>query len=74
MRVMNLPSDATPFLLRMASKQNAQAEPRVEYDQEADELLVFHDGSWIPAIDAEGAGPVTKKKDIEKGEDEKDQW
>lgn len=63
-----------PYLLELARTQSAHQGPPFRYDDTLDQLLVEFEGTWIPAIDAPTASPMTKKKDIEKGEDSKDRW
>lgn len=46
----------------------------VTYDDAVDELHVLIDGVPVPAVDAPAGSPMTKKRDIEKGEDAKDRW
>jgi len=51
---------------RQASKLDTVAE---RYDDDRDELLIEHDGIWIPAATHPDGPPKTKKADIERGED-----
>ncbi len=51
-----------------ASKLDTVAE---RYDDDRDELLIEHDGIWIPAATHPDGPPKTKKADIERGEDVK---
>lgn len=61
------------FLARLAVPQQPRPSERTRYDVERDELLVRREGRWVAAIDAD-VTPKSKKADIEKGEDRKDQW
>lgn len=62
------------FLASLARTQ-APSRPseRIRYDEALDELVVQRDGVWVPAVDTDEP-PMTKKADIEKGEDQKDRW
>lgn len=65
-----------PFLFRfkreVVSPRHAALKNDDElYDESADMLMVFEDGKWIYAIDGREKRK-TKKCDIEKGEDQKD--
>jgi hypothetical protein len=68
----------TPYLLRFASLQineaNAPTCPKpCTYDPTRDLLMVNESGS--PAVlDSDCRPLATKKKDLEKGEDQKDRW
>jgi|FLYL01.1.fsa_nt_gi hypothetical protein len=66
-----------PYLLRFAVEQSShpadEIADRCEYDRERD--IVVLKGTRTPAVLDTSARPlVTKKKDIEKGEDQKDTW
>jgi len=63
-----------PLLLRLAVGQHPGQGPEVRYDEAADELMVRTGSGWVPAIDSPEGSPMTKKRDIEKGEDSKDRW
>lgn len=62
-----------PLLVRLAVGGRAQVDssPAVIYDEVAG-MSRLADGTWV--IDARGFAPGTKKRDIEKGEDQKDRW
>lgn len=66
-----------PFLLKFArtctSPKRANATADYEYDESIDMVRSATDASKTLAIDiANNTGPMTKKADIEKGEDNKD--
>ena len=65
-----------PFLLRFAvARPPVRAEQRSDYFyDDAVDMVRWRGGQGEPlAIDSHGeTGPMTKKKDIEKGEDQKD--
>jgi hypothetical protein len=63
-----------PLLLRMAQEEESSHGEPTRYDAATDELLVFVDGQWVPAIDSPHGSPSTKKADVETGEDQKDRW
>jgi hypothetical protein len=63
-----------PFLLRLMREQRPQQGPPFRYDHELDELLILDGGHWVSAVDSPAGSLMTKKKDIEKGEDAKDRW
>lgn len=63
-----------PLLLKMMTMQTPAPDVPVHYDVERDELLALTTEGWRPAIDSPEGSPGTKKKDLEKGEDNKDRW
>lgn len=63
-----------PLLLRLSQTEEPSPGQPTRYDADRDELLVLADGNWVPAIDSPRGAPMTKKKDIETGEDSKDRW
>ena len=62
-----------PLLLRIARPQRIVQAPPAKYSDELDELLVLDADGWVPALDS-SQKPETKKADLEKGEDMKDEW
>jgi len=61
-----------PLFLVLAESQAPKPDTVVErYDDERDELLIEHNGVWIPAATHPDGPPMTKKADIERGEDVK---
>lgn len=67
-----------PFLYRFAQKclspNRAQADPDYKYDEAVDMVRWLGDPDLPLAINVEGPKPPkTKKNDVEKGEDTKDQ-
>lgn len=65
---------AEPLILRLMSSQVPAPDIPVRYDPERDELLALTSEGWRPAVDTPEGSPGTKKKDLEKGEDNKDRW
>lgn len=65
---------AEPLILQLMTSQVPAPDIPVRYDSERDELLALTSEGWRPAIDTPEGSPGTKKKDIEKGEDNKDRW
>lgn len=68
---------AQPFLLRFArpcvSPGRASRDPDYEYDESLDMVCWLGSPDRPPVIEAETPKPpITKKADIEKGEDKKD--
>jgi hypothetical protein len=63
-----------PLFLRLMSSQVPAPDIIVRYDPERDELLSLTSEGWRPAVDSSEGSPGTKKKDLEKGEDNKDRW
>lgn len=66
-----------PFLFRFAqpclSPERAGKNPDYAYDESIDMVRWLGSPDCPPAIEQHGReGPITKKKDIEKGEDQKD--
>lgn len=61
-----------PLFLELAERQAPSLNLMPEcYDDGLDELLVKHNGEWIPAATHPEGPPRTKKADIERGEDVK---
>lgn len=68
---------SVPYLFRFVTTQDKQPDSalndRCEYDPEKDVVVVK--GSRRPAVFDKGLRPLmTKKKEVEKGEDQKDIW
>jgi hypothetical protein len=63
-----------PLILRLMTPQSSPPDIPVRYDSERDELFALSSDGWRPAIDTPEGSPGTKKKDMEKGEDNKDRW
>lgn len=72
-----------PFLFRFRAKcmspKRALMDPNLnrgyQYDNDLCQVVKVVDGKRIPAIScSENSGLVTKKRDIEKGDDDKDRW
>ena len=63
-----------PLILRLMTRQVPAPNIPVRYDSERDELLALTSEGWRPAVDTPEGSPGTKKKDVEKGEDNKDRW
>lgn len=60
----------TPLFLELAERQAPKLDTLAErYDEDRDELLIQHNGDWIPAATHPDGPPRTKKADIERGED-----
>ncbi len=60
------------LFLALAEAQAPNLAAVVErYDEDRDELLIEHEGNWVPAATRPGGPPRTKKEDIERGEDMK---
>lgn len=60
-----------PFLLRFRTAQRIPPLTKDRYDPVLDQLIVEDNGTWKPAIISERYALVSKKADIEKGEDQK---
>lgn len=65
---------APPLLLQLAQVQQPSSAMNSVYDDQLDELLVQHGDDMVPAADLPEGPPITKKFDIEKGEDVKGRW
>jgi len=68
-----------PFLFRFKQKclspNRCVPQDGFYYDHERAMVMTVEGGQATPAIDSPNAkGPQTKKFDIEKGEDQKDNW
>lgn len=63
-----------PLVLKLMREQVSAPDTPVKYDEENDELLSLVGNDWIPSVDSPEGSPGTKKKDLEKGEDNKDRW
>jgi hypothetical protein len=66
-----------PFLFRFKkicqSPNRTDIDDSYDYDPEIDMVIDKNTTPHVPAIESERTpGPTTKKKDIEKGEDQKD--
>lgn len=58
------------LFLELAERQEPRLNTVAErYDEDRDELLMEHNGAWIPAATHPDGPPRTKKADIERGED-----
>lgn len=69
--------ESRPFLLRFMkdTKKKASEKSDSEYDESLDMTMVFEDGKRIPAIHAiHDHSLKTQKADLEKGEDQKDDF
>ena len=64
------------FLARSAVQQSRVTRSgRYKYDSSVSMTLVKRGEKWIPAVDDhDDDPPVTKKADIERGEDQKSRW